>query len=335
MMISFINEKPLTYEELLRMENEIYNEEQIAENIKAEDVNIEDVLKRNTENFNDKTFNLPQNIFYISEYRGKTIVGRKIRSVLSFENKINAIHCSMITSSMILGILKRGIQKGKDITIEYFPFTKSEKMTVFNEIKDDKLSDIYFPFKYLDYYTSEEEKSPSTGWDLNPEKVIYLGYGEEHIRKYTIKFIEKYMRHGIEVFDPACSTGQFLNTIKQSYPECKTIGQDLSREMVEYANEYVDEIYCGDSINTPIEDESVDIMFLRFLNSEVVTTEYAYELFNNLYNKVKKDGIIIAFGHTPLLIKSEYFKSLGLKVEQTIAYDEELDCIFQYYVLRR
>ena len=31
-------------------------------------------------------------------------------------------------------------------------------------------------------------------------------------------------------------------------------------------------------------------MFLRFLNSEVVTTEYAHKLFNKLYKKVKKNG---------------------------------------------
>lgn len=334
-MINFRNEKPLTYEELLKIENDIYMNEQIGKEVNAGKLNLEEVFNRDLEEFKDKTYNLPQNIFYINEYKGKTIVGRKIRSVLSFENKINAIHCSMITSSMLLGILKSGNQNGKDITIEYYPFTKSEKIDVFNEIKDNQLSDIYFPFKYLDYYNDEEEKSPSTGWDLNPEKVIYLGYGEEHIRKYTISFLKNYMEDKITVFDPACSTGQFLYTIKQYYPNCKTIGQDLSKEMVEYAKKYVDEIYCGDSINTTIKDGSIDIMFLRFLNSEVVTTEYAHELFNNLYKKVKKGGMIIAFGHTPLLINIEYFRKLGLKVEQSIAYDEGYDCIFQYYVLRR
>lgn len=334
-MISFNNEKPLTYEELLNIENEIYKEEQIGIDVKPVPVIIEDILIRGTNLFKDKTFNLPQNIFYINSYKGKIVVGRKIRSVLSFENKINAIHCSMITSSMILGILKEGIQKGKDITVEYYPFTKAEKITVFNELKSNKLTDIYFPFKYLDYYTEEEEKSPSTGWDLNPEKAIYLGYGEEHIRRYTIKFLKKYKNDNLIVFDPACSTGQFLHTVKENYPQFKTIGQDLSREMVEYAKDYVDEIYCGDSINTTILDNSIDIMFLRFLNSEVVTTEYAHELFNKLYKKVKKNGLIIAFGHTPLLINIDYFRKLGLKIEQCIAYDERYDCIFQYYVLRR
>lgn len=334
-MISFNNEKPLTYEELLNIENEIYKEEQIETDVKPVPVLIEDILVRGTNLFKDKTFNLPQNIFYINNYKGKIVVGRKIRSVLSIENKINAIHCSMITSSMILGILKEGIQKGKDITVEYYPFTKAEKITVFNELKSNKLTDIYFPFKYLDYYTEEEEKSPSTGWDLKPEKVIYLGYGEEHIRRYTIKFFKKYKNDKLLVFDPACSTGQFLHTVKENYPQFKTIGQDLSREMVEYAKDYVDEIYCGDSINTIIPDNSIDIMFLRFLNSEVVTTEYAHELFNKLYKKVKKNGLIIAFGHTPILINIDYFKELGLKIEQCIAYDERYDCIFQYYVLRR
>ncbi len=334
-MINFENTKPLSYEELLEIENKIYDKEYIDEKTQKTDINLNEVLSRKTEIFKDKTYNLPQNIFYIDNYKGKVVVGRKIRSVLSFENKINAIHCSMITSSMLLGFLKKGFQREKDVEVEYYPLKKSEKITAFDEIKNNKNSDIYFPFKYLDYYTNEEEKSPDTGWDLNPAKVIYLGYGEEHIRKYTINFIKPYMKDGTIIFDPACSTGQFLHTIKKYYPSCKTIGQDLSKEMVDYAKDYVDEIYCGDSINTKIKDESVDIEFFRFLNSEVVTTEYAYLLFEHLYKKVKKNGIIVIFGHTPVLMKKEFFIKLGLKVVQSIAYDKDYDCIFQYYVLRR
>jgi len=58
--------------------------------------------------------------------------------------------------------------------------------------------------------------------------------------------------------------------------------------MTEYAKKFVDEIYTGDSINSPIQDNSVNIMFLRFLNSEIVTKEYSYILFDKLVKKVKK-----------------------------------------------
>lgn len=336
-MKSFTNNEPLTYGQLFKIENDIYNEEIIRENIEKKEFLIEEILERKTEIFEDRTFNLPQNIFLLKYYNGCIVVGRKIRSILSLQNKINALHCSMLTASMILGILKNNKQKGKAISIEYFPLTKEEKKCIFEKIKTDRMIDIYYPYKYLDFKTEEEEHSPKEGWSLNPEKVIYLGYGEEHIRDYTVRYLSEngFIKENMVIYDPACSTGQFLNTIKKAFPSCKTIGQDLSKEMVDYASEYVDEVYCGDAINSPLEDESIDIMFLRFLNSEVVTTEYAHKLFDTLVKKVKKNGLIIAFGHTPLLLKEEYFVETGLNIEQKNAYSEKYDCIFQYYVLRR
>lgn len=332
-MRSFNNIKPLTYDEMLEIENKIYYEQIISSDTKSEQVIIEDIMKRKLETFCDKTFNFPQHIFLIDNFKGKIIVGRKIRSILSIENKINAFHCSMVTSSMLLGFLSNKEENGKNVKVQYYPFTKGEKITIFNQIKQDKMIDLYYPFKYRHFTTNEEEKSPKDGWSLNPEKVVYLGYGEEHIRNYTIIFLKNIVKNNMIIYDPACSTGQFLNTIKKSYPFVKTIGQDLSKEMCDYAKDYVDEIYCGDSINSPIEDNSVDIMFLRFLNSEVVTTEYAHELFSHLIKKVKSKGMIIAFGHTALLIEDSYFKKCGLKVLQRIAYDPKYDAIFQYYVL--
>ena len=335
-MKSFINEIPLTYEQIIEEENARYDEEKVDQRLNKKIVNLDAVLERNVKIFKDKSYNFPQAVFYISikDYPYK-LVGRKLRSVLSFENKINAPHCSMITSSMLLGILKSGCQIGQEVIVEYYPFNKDEKQYVFDSIKLDKFLDVQFPFKYLNFYTGKEKCSPDTGWSLNPEKVVYLGYGEQHIREYTVKFLKDIIKKDFVVYDPACSTGQFLNTIKINYNFCKTIGQDLSKEMVDYAKEYVDEIYCGDSINSPIPDESVDIMFFRFLNSEVVTTEYAYKLFDNLLSKLKKGGLAIIFGHTPVLIKSDYFSNIGLKVHQSIAYDEQRECIFQYYVLEK
>ncbi|MEI8252593.1 MAG: hypothetical protein WCG25_02360 [bacterium] len=58
--------------------------------------------------------------------------------------------------------------------------------------------------------------------------------------------------------------------------------------MTNYAKNFVDEIYTGDAINSPIPNNFVDIMFLRFLNSEIVTTSKSYELFDILEKKVKK-----------------------------------------------
>ena len=59
-MKSFTNTIPLSYEQLIEIENQIYDEEIIADNIEKKEFFIDDVLKRKTEIFEDKTYNLPQ-----------------------------------------------------------------------------------------------------------------------------------------------------------------------------------------------------------------------------------------------------------------------------------
>ena len=69
------------------------------------------------------------------------------------------------------------------------------------------------------------------------------------------------------IYDPACSTGEFLEDFKKKFPESYTIGHDLSQEMVNYAKDFVDEACCCNAIDSPLKEKSVDLMFLRFLNS--------------------------------------------------------------------
>ena len=334
-MYSYKNKRPLDYyNELEKKEIEIYNNIYFnSKDIKdIDEINLNDIFNRKTIKFEDFDYNLPQNIFLLKFYKGKIIVGRKIRSILRIENKINAINCSMITAPMLFGFLKKRSLKNKKITIEYYPFNNEEKKFIFNEIKENRKIDIYYPYKYRDFYTGKEEVSPEEGWSFNPEKKEYLGYGEVHFRKFTEVFLKKMNNNYKIVYDPACSTGEFLSDYKKSFPMSHTIGHDLSREMIEYAKNYVDESLCCNAINSPLKNNSVDLMFLRFLNSEVVSTKDAYKIFKVLVTKVKKNGLIICFGHTPVLIRKEMFQKYGLVPIICNGYDEERDAIFQFYV---
>lgn len=334
-MYSYKNKKPLDYyNELEKKEIEIYNgtyfnEKDIAN---INEINLSNIFNRKTVIYEDYDYNLPQNIFLLKPYKDKIIVGRKIRSILRIENKINAINCSMITAPMLLGFLKKRNLKDRKIKIEYYPFTKEEKKFIFNEIKKNRKIDIYYPYKYRDFYTGKEETSPATGWTFNPEKKEYLGYGEVHFRKFTEEFIKGLNTEYKIIYDPACSTGEFLSDYKKNFPMSHTIGHDLSKEMIEYAKNYVDESLCCNAVNSPLSNNSVDLMFLRFLNSEVVDTKNAYKIFKVLYPKVKKKGLIICFGHTPVLIRKEMFQRHGLIPIICNGYDKERDAIFQFYV---
>lgn len=197
-MYSYKNKKPLDYyNELEKKEIEIYEETFFCDNDVSDlkELDMKNILSRKVSKFEDFDYNLPQNIFLLKTYKGKIIVGRKIRSVLRIENKINAINCSMITSPMLLGFLKSRTYSNRKISIEFYPFTCEEKKYIFNDIKDNRLLDIYYPYKYKDYYSQKEEQSPETGWSFNPEKKEYLGYGEV----YTAP--EKYSMNGIIHFN--------------------------------------------------------------------------------------------------------------------------------------
>lgn len=334
-MYSFENKKPLDYyNELEKIEEDIYNDIYFNEDDinKLDNINIHNIINRKTIIFNDYEYNLPQNIFLIKKYKGKTIVGRKIRSILRIENKINAINCSMITAPMLLGFLKKRKLQDRKITIEYFPFTNEEKLFVFNEIKENRKIDIYYPYKYRDFYTRKEEKSPEEGWSFNPEKKEYLGYGEVHFRKFTEDYFKQLEKKYKVVYDPACSTGEFLSDYKKNFENSYTIGHDLSREMIEYAKDFVDESFCCNAIDSPLKDKSVDLMFLRFLNSEVVSTKNAHEILKVLIKKMKKNGLIVCFGHTPVLIRKETFQKYGLIPKVCNGYDSSRNAIFQFYV---
>ncbi len=334
-MKSYENKYPLDYyneleKEEINIYNELYFENKDVKTISS--INCKNILSRNITVFEDYDYNLPQNIFVISSYKGKKIVGRKIRSVLRMENKINAINCSMITAPMLLGFLKERTKKGRKIIIKYFPFTNQEKKYIFEDLKDDRLYDIYYPYKYRDFNSNKEEKSPETGWTFDPKKKEYLGYGEVHFRTFTSYFFANQDMNNKVIYDPACSTGEFLEDFKKKFPESYTIGHDLSQEMVNYAKDFVDEACCCNAIDSPLKEKSVDLMFLRFLNSEVVTTNDAYKIFKILISKVKKHGIIVCFGHTPVLITKKWFMKNNLRPIICNGYDAYRDAIFQYYV---
>ena len=334
-MESYNNSFPLDYyNELEPKEKEIYEELFYNDdNVELlEKINIKDICMRDSIIFRDFDYNLPQNIFIINFHNGKKIVGRKIRSILRIENKINAINCSMINSPMLLGFLKNRSKDKRQITIEYYPFTNEEKKCIFNKLISDRTFDIYYPYKYRDFYSNKEEQSPDTGWTFNPDKKEYLGFGETHLRKFTSDFFKNIDMDNKIIYDPACSTGEFLSSLKKEYPKCYTIGHDLSQEMINYAKNYVDESCCCNALNTPLKENSVDIMFLRFLNSEVVSTQAAYKILKELLPKVRKKGLVVCFGHTPVLIKKEQFEKFGLKTIICNGYDKERNAIFQYYV---
>ena len=333
---SFYNETPYTKEQKYIIEKEIYETLKIKKNVKIRKIKEEQVLKRKVFIFKEKNYNKPQNIFFIKYSNELTIFGRKLLSELRQQNLIPSINCSLITENMIIGFLKEYQIDDVNIIIQYYPLFDGEKKYIFNKIKKNRFIDIYHPFKYYDFKTKKESDSPKDGWRIFKNTETELFNGEKHLRKYTMQFLKSQkITKNMVFFDPACSTGDFLYTVKKRYPKIITIGQDLGKEMVKCAKEKLDIVYLGDSINTKVKNKSIDFLFLRFLNFRVVTTAKALKLYKYLIKKVKIGGYIICFGHTPILLSYKELNRKGYRIIQCNGYNKKYNSIFQYYIIRR
>ncbi|HLB42033.1 MAG TPA: methyltransferase domain-containing protein [Gammaproteobacteria bacterium] len=274
--------------------------------------------------------------YFFFNYTGGTFCGRKILSELFLTGKQSYKKCNQLTAPMIIGLVSRTQILEKGILIFYKPLENPEKAFLFNQLKQNPLIDLYFPFPVFNKELKEYVQTVEA-WDPSETMADGLNAGEQHLRNYTMKFLSQFDLKGKKIYDPACSTGKFLESIKQTYPESITIGQDINPEMIKFAKRHskVDEFHVGNALYPAVENESVDFVFLRFLNSSVVSSEYALKLFCNIAQSCKINGIMVVFGFTPVLLSAEIFQMLNLEVRQTIAYNEENDSIFQYYVLKK
>jgi hypothetical protein len=212
----------------------------------------------------------PQSIFQIN-YKGKTLVGKKHISDLVIKDGLPGFFCSNISENMILGYLE-GVQISQNgILIFFNSISQEEKKNIFMDLINDRKVDIVYPYAQLLSGKKLERTTKSSiffheKYVVDKKMASSLSLGEKNIREYTISILKQLGNLSRKkVFDPACSTGEFLHTIKSNFFECYTIGQDLNPQMVNYAKDKLDEVYLGDSINNYIPEESVDFVFLGFL----------------------------------------------------------------------
>ncbi|KAL3872967.1 hypothetical protein ACJMK2_036135 [Sinanodonta woodiana] len=309
----------------------------------VETISWETVTSRKLCRLDESIFELPQSIFFLDigkpgQLNHVRLLGRKILSDLWIKFKIPEIHCSFVTADMILGVYQDERVSESNVTVFYNPMTNPEKLYIMDKIRksNGNEAELIFPFSLLRETTRKEHCSPPEGWIIDDAFAIMLGCGEDRIRQYTIEFLKSTNLSKPKLYDPACSTGVFLSTLKKAFPDSYTIGQDLSAQMAAISRERVDEVHCGNAMNPLIEAGTADAVFIRFLNSEVVKTKEAEELLQALLLTVKNGGYIVTFGHTPVLLSSSNFKMLeDFEYKQSVGVAVEESGIFQYYVIQK
>ena len=135
------------------------------------------------------------------------------------------------------------------------------------------------------------------------------------------------------VYDPACSTGDFLYAIKTAIPDAMVIGQDLSEAMCKEARRKIDRVVHCDALSPCMPVDSCDYIFFRFLNMTVVSSEQAKALFEAIIPCLKHDGKAILFGFTPVLIPLPYLIKRGFRILSCNMSVKEKNALIQYYVI--
>ena len=326
-----LNSKVLTQEEIIKREYELLKKS--LDNTYNTNLSF---FQRETKTFIEYDFNMPQTLFYIDVGNNSIIVGRKTLSQHYLDQKLQSLNCSRITPNMFLGFLADVQFENRMIVIKYHPLTQFEKHILFQKVVESKNKyDIEYPFRFRYFGTNLEQTSDNLNWKVDNKAAEALSTGEKHFREYSRKIILEYGLSPKIIYDPACSTGEFLHSIKLLLPNSLTIGHDMSPDMVDYSKDKVDLSLCCDANNSPIENESVNLLVLRFLNGGVVTSSAAKKLLEVLQQKIKKGGLAICFGHTPVLVGLKDFENVGLELIGKIGYEESSNSIFQYYLSRR
>ncbi|MFE7525302.1 class I SAM-dependent methyltransferase [Kitasatospora sp. NPDC057542] len=272
----------------------------------------------------------PERIF-VFRVGARWYAGYKTISDYVLDQDMPGLLCSRVHWYNVVGEVESIRTSIGDARVVFRPLDESARQVAFEAITP--LTELVHPFT-KQREAGREKTSPPDGWQVSEERDAFLSLGEDHIRRYTRELFGPVfgaLTEDVLAYDPACSTGRFLSDFASLDPaRIRTVGQDLSLQMAEFAQRRLERVYQGDAMNPRPEPGSVDILFSRFLNAEVVSTAQAREILPRLVATLRPGGTMVLLGHTPLLLDAFDLRGAGLRVRQTTARQE--DYVFQYYV---
>ncbi len=250
------------------------------------------------------------------------------------ERKSRGSRYSIVEMDMLLGRLIDSEPVGEHTIFHIVvPRNQNWKDDIFLAITNSAGWDVHFPYAPLTE-SGTEFVCPAGFWEECASVPYTLDAEEAHFRRHTSEVLGSLARPGATIYDPACSTGAFLGHIKDRHPGFSYIASDASNKMIELARDRFEDAFVSDVLAAQRLAVDCDIMILRFLNHEVMSSRDAEFAFLNMATNCKANGKIIAFGHTPLAIdlpkivsgmKAEVVGSIGISVDPV--------GIFQYYIV--
>lgn len=275
----------------------------------------------------------PHDVFRLHLADGRRLVGlKRAHPAHRRRGDLSPRKGCLVDESMIVGIEPREQLSEDGVTVYYRPVSATQRRDLFDAAVADAMTDLHFPFPHLDRRTRRERRPVADYWTATPARVEELDGDEEVLRRYALGRLRSLDPNGKTVFDPACSTGRFLCEVKRTFPGVRVVGQDLSASMADHARRHVDEVHVGDAARPAVPAGSADIVVVRFLNLDVVSTAEAHRLLEACLTACRPGGWLVLFGYTPVLVSAEWLAILGLRVVQRTGVLEDHRAIFQFYV---
>lgn len=245
---------------------------------------------------------------------------------------------SVLKPCMLLGPHLHSLWGDDGLSIGFRTVTAEEKTKTFERALRQADSEILFPFPVLDG-AGREAVCPADFWQCNESLAEQLNTDEQHFREHCAELLQAITATGALIYDPACSTGEFIAHLARALPDCLCLGSDRSASMIEHARQAHGKAAvefrlfdAGEAFDAGIH---CDVLILRFLNAEVLTRREARAAFESLIRCVKPGGTILVFGHTPVLIPVAWLAATcHLQLESSAAARPGQVELFQFYRLK-
>lgn len=239
-------------------------------------------------------------VFFL-RVRGRDWIGRK---VLQRDADHRWSMSSLLNPAMLLGPHLQSQWSDDGVSFYFHTATLEERAEVFQAARKDLHSEIHFPFTATDH-DGNEAVCPADYWQGHESLAEQLNADELHFREHCVAVLGPLLKPGDLVYDPACSTGEFIACLAAELAGGHFVGSDRSATMIEYARRHhADsraEYHVMEAARAADAGMRCDVLILRFLNAEVLTRREANCAFSSLLRCVKPAGTILLFGHTPVL----------------------------------
>ncbi|WP_426205414.1 class I SAM-dependent methyltransferase [Pseudomonas sp. TWP3-1] len=265
---------------------------------------------------------------------GRDWVGRK---VLQRADNGRWHSSSALKPSMLLGPHVESQWGNEGLAMYFQTVSPAEKIAALDAARGTPGSEIQFPFALIDR-VDQEAVCPPGFWQCSEALATGLNADEAHLREYCAALLRTLVTPGRLIYDPACSTGEFIAHLASSLPDCRFLASDRSASMIEHARRQhaalpVD-FRCLDAADATDAGIHCDVLILRFLNAEVLTRRQAQCVFESLVHCVRPGGTILIFGHTPVLIAVSWLAAtLNLHLQSCVAGRSGQAELFQFYRL--